>query len=53
MKAILQKVPVSNDASFAVRQFRSAYFDAPWHFHPEHELVLIVRGKASGSWATA
>jgi AraC-like DNA-binding protein len=45
MKAILQKVPVFADASFAVREFRSAYFDAPWHFHPEHELVLIVKGE--------
>lgn len=44
MKAILQKVPVSTDASFAVQQFRSAYFDTPWHFHPELELVLVVQG---------
>lgn len=44
MKAILQKVPVSSDASFAIQQFRSPYFDAPWHFHPEFELVLVVQG---------
>lgn len=44
MKAILQKVPVFTDASFAVQEFRSAYFDTPWHFHPELELVLVVQG---------
>jgi len=44
MKAILQKVPVFTDASFAVQEFSSAYFNTPWHFHPELELVLIVQG---------
>jgi AraC-like DNA-binding protein len=44
MKAILQKVPVSTDASFAVQVFCSPYFDTPWHFHPECELVLVLKG---------
>jgi AraC-like DNA-binding protein len=43
MKAILQKVPVFTDASFAVQEFSSSYFNTPWHFHPELELVLIVQ----------
>lgn len=45
MKAILQKVPESIDSSFAVQHFRSAYFNAPWHFHPEFELVYILEGE--------
>lgn len=44
MKAILQKVPVSPDASFAIQHFKSPYFDTPWHFHPECELVLVRQG---------
>ncbi|MEO6948524.1 MAG: AraC family transcriptional regulator [Ginsengibacter sp.] len=44
MKAILQKVPVSTDASFVVQEFRSSYFETPWHFHPELELVLVLKG---------
>ncbi|WP_344977318.1 AraC family transcriptional regulator [Compostibacter hankyongensis] len=44
MKAILQKVPVTSDTSFAVQEFRSPYFSLPWHFHPECELVLITQG---------
>lgn len=44
MKAILQKVPVFTDSSFAVQEFRSAHFTAPWHFHPEFELVLVLQG---------
>jgi AraC-like DNA-binding protein len=45
MKAILQKVPVLSDASFCIQEFRSAYFETPWHFHPECELVLIIKGE--------
>ncbi|TCS84934.1 AraC-like DNA-binding protein [Anseongella ginsenosidimutans] len=45
MKAILQKVPVSPDSSFAVQEFRSSYFDVPWHFHPEYELVLVIKSE--------
>lgn len=44
MKAIFQKVPVPSETSFAVQQFRSPYFDIPWHFHPECELVLVTEG---------
>jgi AraC-like DNA-binding protein len=44
MKAILQKVPVSSETSFAVQEFRSPYFNIPWHFHPECELVLVIEG---------
>jgi AraC-like DNA-binding protein len=44
MKAILQKVPEYADSSFAVQRFESAYFDTPWHFHPEYELVYIREG---------
>ncbi len=44
MKAILQKVPVFTDSSFAVQEFSSAHFTAPWHFHPEFELVLVTQG---------
>jgi len=45
MKAILQKVPVRTDASFCIQEFRSDYFETPWHFHPECEIVLIAEGE--------
>jgi AraC-like DNA-binding protein len=45
MKAILQKVPGSGDSSFAVQEFRSGYFNIPWHFHPEYELVYILESE--------
>lgn len=45
MKAILQKVPTFLDSSFAIQEFRSAFFNIPWHFHPEFELVLILKSE--------
>jgi AraC-like DNA-binding protein len=45
MKAILQKVPEFIDSSFAVQEFRSPYFSTPWHFHPEYELVLVLKSE--------
>ncbi|MBZ4190527.1 AraC family transcriptional regulator [Niabella beijingensis] len=44
MKAILQKVPVLTNTSFALQHFSEPYFNIPWHFHPECELVLIHEG---------
>lgn len=45
MRAILQKVPTFTDSSFAVQEFRLPHFIVPWHFHPEIELVLILKSE--------
>lgn len=47
MKAILQKVPENSDSSFAVQEFDSGYFNTPWHFHPEYELVYILESEGT------
>ncbi len=39
-----ERVPLQETGSFAVREFRQARFDYPWHQHREAELTLIVRG---------
>ena len=31
--------------SFSCRRFDSPGFTAPWHFHPEYELTLIVESR--------
>lgn len=41
MKAKLYKIPFSSDASFLYKKFECDYFNDPWHFHKEYELVMI------------
>lgn len=42
MLARFEKVPLASDRSFHLKELRLRRFDAPWHFHPEYELTLIV-----------
>jgi len=37
-------VPLAEDRSFVVREFRMPRFASPWHMHPEFELTLIRSG---------
>lgn len=41
MKAKLYKIPFASDSSFLFKKFSCDYFDDPWHFHKEYELVVI------------
>lgn len=44
MKALFEKVALTDQSSLLVRRFQLPYFDAPWHYHPEYELTYIVSG---------
>ena len=44
MKAIFEKVRTPENQSFFFKDLEQAYFTTPWHFHPEVEIILIVRG---------
>ncbi len=46
-RAVFEKVPLLPGRSFASRHFRAPRFNAPWHFHPEYELTLILSGQGS------
>ncbi len=43
MKAIEQRLPQDFDKSFVVFREKGQYFPCPWHYHPEYELVLVVK----------
>lgn len=43
MRARFEKIPADPRRSFYLGERRLARFDAPWHFHPEIELTLIVK----------
>lgn len=44
MKPIFEAIKLSNHSSFVIRKFSEKRFSAPYHYHPEYELTLIVQG---------
>ncbi len=44
MKASFESIQPSNHTSFISRYFEEESFSAPYHFHPEYELTLIIKG---------
>ncbi len=42
MKPDLQKLPIPSNSSFVLVDFDVPYFETPWHFHPEYEIVLVT-----------
>ncbi|MFI5124477.1 MAG: AraC family transcriptional regulator [Chitinophagales bacterium] len=47
MRPLLHKIPLFANTSFLYMSWECEYFDKPWHFHKEYELVLI--DKAEGT----
>ncbi len=47
MEPKLYKIPFSADASFLYKRLDCDYFNDPWHFHKEYELVMI--NKSTGT----
>jgi AraC-like DNA-binding protein len=45
MKAAYESLNPTSESSFLYRCFSLPKFDAPYHFHPEIELTLIIKGK--------
>ena len=44
MKAALQKSPIPDAHAFVVKDLKDPYFDPNWHFHPEYQLFVVLRG---------
>ena len=44
MKPAFETISSSGNSSFLVRKFEEKVFKAPYHFHPEYELTLIING---------
>ena len=44
MKPLLQRLPLSKGISFIFERYESPYFETPWHYHEELEIVLCDGG---------
>jgi len=44
MEPILQRLPLSKDLSYIYERYESPYFETPWHYHEEFEIVLCDGG---------
>lgn len=44
MKLHFEKISIHQHETFRIQRNILPYFDAPWHYHPECELVLIEEG---------
>lgn len=44
MKPAFENISALNTSSFLARKFEEKSFKAPFHFHPEYELTLILAG---------
>jgi AraC-like DNA-binding protein len=47
MKPQLHKLPLAGNTSFLYNQWDCQYFNKPWHFHEEYELVWIRRSEGT------
>lgn len=47
MKTPLKKSKIPDSKVFVVRELKAKFFDKYWHFHPEYQLVVILKGKGT------
>jgi AraC-like DNA-binding protein len=45
MKAFLEQVDIGAASSIKAKTYAHCKLDVPLHYHPEHEIVLVVKGK--------
>jgi AraC-like DNA-binding protein len=45
VKPLLEHLPTQGEESFFAKAFDLPYFATPWHYHPEFELVLVVKSQ--------
>ncbi len=47
MKSALQKSPIPHTHAFVVHSLEQPFFDPNWHFHPEYQLFMVLKGKGT------
>lgn len=44
MKPLVQKLPLDANNSFVSRVYRTPFFEVPWHYHVEYEIIMFTEG---------
>ena len=44
MKQAIRKLPIPNTKSYRILDLIEPHFDPHWHFHQEHQLVVVMKG---------
>jgi AraC-like DNA-binding protein len=44
MKSALKKSPIPKTRAFVVKHLQEPIFDPDWHFHPEYQLFVVLKG---------
>ncbi|MFH6602581.1 AraC family transcriptional regulator [Maribacter algicola] len=47
MKSALQKSLIPRTHAFMVQELKQPVFDPNWHFHPEYQLFMVLKGKGT------
>ncbi len=47
MKSALQKSPIPSSHAFVVKWLKQPSFDPNWHFHPEYQLFVVLKGSGT------
>lgn len=47
MKPVIKEPAISPSRSFIVKDLIAPYFDPNWHFHPEYQLFLVLKGRGT------
>jgi AraC-like DNA-binding protein len=47
VKTALQKSPIPKSHAFVAKLLRQPNFDPIWHFHPEYQLFMVIKGRGT------
>lgn len=47
MNTALQKSPIPDTHAFVIKVLKQSVFDPNWHFHPEYQIFMVVRGSGT------
>jgi len=47
MKKPFQKSRIPEQNAFVIKELKAPFFDKNWHFHPEYQLFLVLRGRGT------